>query len=242
MTARLNSENDLKNFREALRRSRDPQKPCVTICGGTGCRAWGGEEVRLAFIEEIRKQGLEGKADVMRTGCHGFCERGPVVVILPQEIFYQQVAGGDVPEIVSETLARGRVLERLLYTDPGHGQVVIYDHDVPFYKGQMRQVFSDNGRIDPTEIRDYIARGGYSALSKVLFSMTPEQVIEEVEKSGLRGRGGAGFPTGQEVALYPQFARRREVHRLQCRRRRSRGLHGSKRPGRESPLWSWKEC
>ena len=185
-------------LREAIGKERDPNKTCVTVCGGTGCRAWGGEEVRLAFIEEIRKQGLEGKVDVMRTGCHGFCERGPVVVILPKEIFYQQVGLGDVPEIVSKTLRNGRLVERLLYTDPATGKVVTYDHDVPFYKGQMRQVFSDNGRIDPTEIRDYIGRGGYSALSKVLFSMTPEQVIDEVEKSGLRGRGGAGFPTGRK--------------------------------------------
>lgn len=195
---KLNSERDLRELREAILRERDPQKTCVTICGGTGCRAWGGEEVRLAFIEEIRKQGFEGKADVMRTGCHGFCERGPVVVILPKEIFYQQVTLADVPEIVLETLIKGRLVDRLLYTDPATGKVVIYDSDVPFYKGQMRQVLNDNGRIDPTEIRDYIARGGYSALSKVLFSMTPEQVIEEVEKSGLRGRGGAGFPTGRK--------------------------------------------
>ena len=154
--------------------------------------------MRLAFIEEIRKQGLEGKADVMRTGCHGFCERGPVVVILPEEIFYQSVAIGDVPEIVSETLYQKRLVQRLLYADPATGRVITYDHEVPFYKGQMRKVFSDNGRIDPTEIRDYIGRGGYSALSKALSSMTPEQVIEEVEKSGLRGRGGAGFPTGRK--------------------------------------------
>ena len=198
MTARLNSEKELLNLRETLRRSRDPKKPCVTICGGTGCLAWGGEEVRLAFIEEIRKQGMEDRADVLRTGCHGFCERGPVVVILPQEIFYQQVALEDVPEIVSETIARGRVIERLLYTDPATGRTVVYDHDVPFYKRQMRKVFSDNGRIDPREIRDYISRGGYEGLSKALFSLSPEQVIGEVEKSGLRGRGGAGFPTGQK--------------------------------------------
>ncbi len=195
---KLRSDKDLMALREAIGKERDPNKTCVTVCGGTGCRAWGGEEVRLAFIEEIRKQGLEGKVDVMRTGCHGFCERGPVVVILPKEIFYQQVGLGDVPEIVSKTLKNDRLVERLLYTDPATGRVVTYDHDVPFYKGQMRQVFSDNGRIDPTEIRDYIGRGGYSALSKALFSMTPEQVIDEVEKSGLRGRGGAGFPTGRK--------------------------------------------
>ena len=195
---KLRSDKDLMALQEAIGKERDPNKTCVTVCGGTGCRAWGGEEVRLAFIEEIGKQGLEGKVDVMRTGCHGFCERGPVVVILPKEIFYQQVGLGDVPEIVSKTLKDSRLVERLLYTDPATGKVVTYDHDVPFYKGQMRQVFSDNGRIDPTEIRDYIGRGGYSALSKALFSMTPEQVIEEVEKSGLRGRGGAGFPTGRK--------------------------------------------
>ena len=195
---KLTSDRDLVGLRDSILRMRDPSKACVTVCGGTGCRAWGGEEVRLAFIEEIRKQGLEDKVDVMRTGCHGFCERGPVVVILPKEIFYQQVVLGDVPEIVSETIKNGRLVERLLYTDPATGRVITYDHEVPFYKGQMRQVFSDNGRIDPTEIRDYIGRGGYSALSKVLFSMTPEQVIEEVEKSGLRGRGGAGFPTGRK--------------------------------------------
>jgi NADH-quinone oxidoreductase subunit F len=195
---KLNSEKDLNALREGIVKSKDPKKTCVTICGGTGCRAWGGEEVRLAFIEEIRKQGLEGKADVMRTGCHGFCERGPVVVILPEGIFYQSVTIGDVPQIVSETLLEKRLVQRLLYADPATGQVVTYDHDVPFYKGQMRKVFSDNGRIDPTEIRDYIGRGGYSALSKALSSMTPEQVIDEVEKSGLRGRGGAGFPTGRK--------------------------------------------
>ena len=195
---KLKSDKDLMALREAILKERDSNKTCVTVCGGTGCRAWGGEEVRLAFIEEIRKQGLEEKVDVMRTGCHGFCERGPLVVILPKEIFYQQVALADVPVIVSDTLKKGRLVERLLYTDPATGKVITYDHDVPFYKGQMRKVFSDNGRIDPTEVRDYIGRGGYSALSKVLFSMTSEQVIDEVEKSGLRGRGGAGFPTGKK--------------------------------------------
>ncbi len=201
MKGRLASHDELSALREEIQRSRDPNKLCVTICGGTGCRAWGGEEVRAAFLEEIRKQGLAGQADVMRTGCHGFCERGPVVVILPQEIFYQQVAIEDVPQIVSETLMGGRVIQRLLYVNPATGRTVTYDHDVPFYELQMRRVFSDNGRIDPTEISDYIARDGYAALSKVLSSMTPEQVIQEVENSGLRGRGGAGFPTGRKWRL-----------------------------------------
>ena len=139
---KLKSEKDLKALQEAIVKERDPNKTCVTVCGGTGCRAWGGEEVRLAFIEEVRKQGLEGKVDVMRTGCHGFCERGPVVVILPKEIFYQQVGLGDVPEIVDKTLKNDHLVERLLYTDPATGKVITYDHDVPFYRGQMRQVLS----------------------------------------------------------------------------------------------------
>src|SRR5512147_608886 len=111
-TLKLKSEQDLNAYREVIVKSRDPKKACITICGGTGCRAWGGEEVRLAFIEEIRRQGLEGKADVMRTGCHGFCERGPVVVILPEEIFYQQVSVADVPEVVSKTLLHRQLVER----------------------------------------------------------------------------------------------------------------------------------
>ena len=201
MKGKLESAKDLAALRETILGQRDPNKTCVTICGGTGCRAWGSEEVRQAFIQEIRKQGLAGEAEVMRTGCHGFCERGPVVVILPQEIFYQQVAIEDVPEIVSETLLGGRVIKQLLYVNPVTGRPVTYDHDVPFYQRQMRRVFSDNGRIDPTEIRDYIAREGYAALSKVLFSMPPEHVVDEVEKSGLRGRGGAGFPTGRKWRL-----------------------------------------
>jgi NADH-quinone oxidoreductase subunit F len=198
---KLNSERDLSAFRESLLKERDPNRRLVTICGGTGCRAWGGEEARTAFIEEIAKQGLKDEIGVMQTGCHGFCERGPVVVIRPEEVFYQQVSVSDIPEIVSETLKHGRVIERLLYADPATGKVVTYDHDVPFYKGQQRLVFSDNGRIDPTEIKDYIAFDGYSALGKALTSMTPDDVIDEVEKAGLRGRGGAGFLTGRKWRL-----------------------------------------
>ncbi|MGB6873850.1 MAG: NADH-ubiquinone oxidoreductase-F iron-sulfur binding region domain-containing protein, partial [Dehalococcoidia bacterium] len=130
------------------------------------------------------------------TGCHGFCEQGPVVVIFPQEICYVKVKLEDVPEIVSATLAQGRVIERLLYEDPVTGEKITKDPDIPFYKNQMRIVFGNNRYINPREIDDYIALGGYSALSKALFQMTPEQVLEEIKKSNLRGRGGGGFPTG----------------------------------------------
>jgi len=193
---KLKSDKDLVALREAIKKDKDPNKPCISICGGTGCRAGGGEKVRLAFIEELAKQDLAGKVDVLRTGCHGFCERGPVVIILPEEIFYERVATEDVPEVIAKTIMRKELVERLLYRDPVTGETITYNYDVPFYKGQTRIIFSDNTRIDPTDIGGYIARGGYSALSKALFQMTPEEVIAEVKKSGLRGRGGAGFPTG----------------------------------------------
>ena len=140
----------------------------------------------------------------MRTGCHGFCERGPVVVILPQEIFYQQVAVEDVPEIVSETLLGGRVIQRLLYVNPATGRAVTYDHDVPFYQLQMRRVFSDNGRIDPTEIRDYIARDGYAALSKVLFSMTPGAGDRGGGEVRAARPGGSRFPHRDRSGASPE--------------------------------------
>jgi NADH-quinone oxidoreductase subunit F len=187
---------DLEAYREKILRSRDPKRACVTVCGGTGCTAWGGEEVRQAFAEEIKRQGLASVVEIKKTGCHGFCERGPITVILPQEIFYQKLTVEDVPEVVQETLIHHNIIGRLLYADPVTQKKSVYEHEVPFYKKQKRIVFADNGRIDPTDIDDYIARGGYSALSTVLASVGPEGVIDLVERSGLRGRGGAGFPTG----------------------------------------------
>jgi NADH-quinone oxidoreductase subunit F len=139
---------------------------------------------------------VEAKVDVKATGCHGFCERGTLVVIKPQNIFYQRVKVEDVPEIVSETVVKSNIIDRLLYTDPNTGKKIIHEHEVPFYKRQKRLVFGNNGYIDPAIIDDYLAVGGYAALSKVLFRMSPKEVIKEVKKSGLRGRGGGGFPTG----------------------------------------------
>jgi len=193
---RLNSPDALESVRKLIVKNRDPDKPCLTICGGTGCHAFGTGKVVAAFEQERQRQGLEDKIDIRTTGCHGFCERGPLVVIKPENIFYQRVSVEDVSEIISETILKGNIIDRLLYADPNTGEKVTYEHEVPFYKEQKRLVFGNNGLIGPAAIDDYLAVGGYTALVKALFSMSPEQVIEEVKKSGLRGRGGGGFPTG----------------------------------------------
>ncbi|MCK4369055.1 MAG: 4Fe-4S binding protein [Dehalococcoidales bacterium] len=194
-TKRLSSPQELEALRKSIIEKRDHNKPCITICGGTGCLALAAQDVITGFRREIQEQGLETKVDIRITGCPGFCERGPLVVIKPENILYQQVKGEDVPEIVSATV-KGNIVDRLLYTDPNTGKKITYEHEVPFYRKQKRLLLGDNSNIDPTEIRDYLALGGYAALSKVLFEMSPEQIIEEVKKSGLRGRGGGGFPTG----------------------------------------------
>ena len=193
---RISSPDELERLRKSIIKRRDPNKPCVTICGGTGCLALRGERVITAFNQEIKRQRLETKVHVRVTGCPGFCERGPLVVIKPQNIFYQRVKVEDVREIVSETVLKGNIIDRLLYTDPHTDKKIIYEPEVPFYKKQKRLIIGNNELIDPTIIDDYLAVGGYTALSKVLFGMSPEEVIGEVKKSGLRGRGGGGFPTG----------------------------------------------
>jgi len=195
---RLNSVGALEALRKAIVAQRDPDKPCVTVCGGTGCHSFGSEGVSDAFKAEIKKNRLDAKVDVKVTGCHGFCEKGPLVVIKPADIFYQKVNLKDVPEIVAETVVKGRVIDRLLYTDPNTGKKITHESEVPFYQKQKRLVFGNNGLIDPTRIDDYIAVGGYAALGKALSGMTPEGVIDEVKKAGLRGRGGGGFPTGDK--------------------------------------------
>jgi NADH-quinone oxidoreductase subunit F len=197
---RLGSVVKLEALRNAIAAERDPNKPCVTVCGGTGCHSFGSQGVSDAFKAEIKKNKLANKVEVKVTGCHGFCEKGPLVVIKPKEIFYQKVTEKDVPEIVAETVVKGNIINRLLYTDPDTGKKVTYEPEVPFYSKQKRLVFGNNGLIDPTSIEDYIAVGGYAALGKVLSGMTPEGVIKEVKKSGLRGRGGGGFPTGDKWA------------------------------------------
>ena len=191
---RVNIPSELEARRKAIVASRDPNRTCVTICGGTGCRVYGSEKVIDALRAEISRNGIE--ADVRMTGCHGFCEQGPVVVIQPQGIFYKSVKVEDVPDVIHDTLEQGKVIERLLYTDPVTGEKIVYEHEVPFYAKQTRHLLNLNGLIDPTSIEDYIAIGGYGALAKALSKMSPEEVIVEVSRAGLRGRGGAGFPSG----------------------------------------------
>jgi len=195
---RLSSPSELETLRQSILQRKDPSQACITVCGGTGCRASGAEAVIDAFWDEIARREMRLDVELKETGCHGFCERGPLVVIRPKRIFYQRVKPEDAPEIIAETVLKGNIIERLLYVDPATNQKIVYEPDVPFYKRQTRTIFSANGEIDPTRIDDYIAIGGYSALSKVLFQMSPEEVIEEIKRSGLRGRGGGGFPAGRK--------------------------------------------
>ena len=192
---KLKSAADLAGVRQQLLSQRDPSKPCITICSGTACHAYASEKTATAFVSEIERNGLKGKVDIRRTGCHGFCERGPIVVIFPEEICYLGVKPEDVPEIVSKTLVGKELVNRLLYKD-GKGKRVVHEGEIPFYKHQSRIVFGNNRLIDPKSIEDYIAIGGYSALSKALFKMSPDEVLETVKRANLRGRGGGGFPAG----------------------------------------------
>jgi len=194
---RVNSPSELEKLRAEILSKRDPDKPCIAICSGTGCHAYGSERVNAAFEEELKKQGLEGKIDIRRTGCHGFCERGTLVVIYPDEICYTNVQPEDAIEVV-QSVKEKKVIDRLLYSDPVTGEKITREPDIPFYKHQQRIIFGPNRWIDPKNIEDYISLGGYSALSKALFQMTPDQVLQEVKRANLRGRGGAGFPAGMK--------------------------------------------
>jgi len=198
--SRLESQKALESLRKKLQKQRDPKRPVISLCAGSGCGAYGTDEVKDALDKEISQNGLKGKVEVKVTGCHGFCEKGPIMVIHPEGTFYSQVKAEDVPEIVNETFVKKELVERLLYKDPVSKQRIAKEADVPFYSHQYRLIFGNNGFIDPTDIDDYIAMDGYSALPKALFDLSPEEIIETVKKSGLRGRGGGGFPTGVKWA------------------------------------------
>ncbi|MGQ9687779.1 MAG: NADH-ubiquinone oxidoreductase-F iron-sulfur binding region domain-containing protein [Desulfobaccales bacterium] len=195
---KIESVDHLTEYRRKLRASRDPQQPTVLVCSGPGCLPLGSEDVAQAFTEAMAGQGLNGKVILKSSGCHGLCAKGVKVLIRPQEIAYQRVTPEDVPEIVEKTLKGGEVIERLVYQDPASGELRIYKKEVPFYQGQVPIVLRKLDLIDPESLDDYLFMGGYRTLRKVLFQMTPEEVIDQIEKSGLRGRGGGGFLTGRK--------------------------------------------
>ena len=191
---------------EALRRHRSQllQRPSaaktVHVCMTTGCRAGGAGSVHSVLERELEHRGLRGTVALRETGCRGFCSRGPVVVVEPEGVFYQQVEPGDVPEIVARTVVAGEVVERLSWAGTD-GEPCAHLADIPFFAGQQRVVLRNCGNIDPTNIDACIERDGYAALSKVLEAMNSDAVLDEVTRSGLRGRGGGGFPTGLKWRL-----------------------------------------
>ena len=168
----------------------------VLICTGTGCVSSGADNIKDRLTSKLVEAGLQDEVKVVETGCHGFCEKGPIVIVYPEGVFYCQVSVEDVDEIFAEHLLKGRIVERLLYTEQGTEAKIPAHRDIDFYKKQHRIVLANCGRIDPESINEYIAVGGYEACGRALTEMTPEEVIAEIKESGLRGRGGAGFPTG----------------------------------------------
>jgi NADH-quinone oxidoreductase subunit F len=193
---RLSSPQELGKYRDEILSKRNPDQCLITVCGGTGCHASGCHAVVDAFKKVLQEKASGNGIGLRVTGCHGFCERGPLVVIHPKKVLYQKVKPEDVPTIFQETVLNGKVLEDLLYDHPVTGEKIVSEEEVPFYQKQKRIIFGNNGSIDPTQIEDYLAVGGYQALAKALFSMKPEEIIREVKKANLRGRGGGGFPAG----------------------------------------------
>ncbi len=173
-----------------------PYRLHMLLCAGTGCVSNRSLEVKEALEKEIQQRGLESEIQVIATGCNGFCGVGPIVLVQPDGIFYQQVKVRDIPALVEEHLVKGRPYKKLMFTPSKEAEPIPKMNDIPFFGKQMLIALRNRGLIDPENIEEYIARDGYKALAKVLSSMTPEQVIEEVKVSGLRGRGGGGFPTG----------------------------------------------
>ncbi|MCD7952193.1 MAG: NADH-quinone oxidoreductase subunit NuoF [Synergistaceae bacterium] len=170
----------------------------VLVCTGTGCVSSGSKKVVAKLEEELKANSLDKEVKIVETGCQGFCEQGPLVIIYPEGTFYTHVQESDVPEIVSEHLIKGRIVGRLLFKEPLTAQSVPDYADIDFYKKQHRLVLKNCGHINPDSLEEYIGADGYEGLAKVLLTMTPEQVVEEMKKTGLRGRGGGGFPTGMK--------------------------------------------
>jgi NADH-quinone oxidoreductase subunit F len=200
---KIKNRHDLDKRRQLALDRRAAQQKSLAVCCGTGCRASGALDVVEALRREAKKAGLEPELNTRMTGCHGFCEQGPLVLQNPGNILYCRVTPADATALLEESILGGRLVERLFYTDPG-GHRTAAQEDIPFYRKQVRLILAQNGRLDPTDVDDYLAQDGYAALVQVLGGMTPDGVVTEITASGLRGRGGGGFPTG----LKWQYCRR----------------------------------
>ena len=197
---KIKSIEELNKLRERLSAERNPNSTTISICAGTGCRATGSMDLFEEFQRQLKAEGLH-EVSVRATGCHGFCEKGPLVVIFPRKIFYCNVKVKDIGNIIEKTIKNNEPVDSLLFKDPVTKTKCLLENEVPFYAKQQRIVFRNNGKIDPTDIDDYIAANGYAALTKTLAEMKPDEVIREVSTAGLRGRGGGGFPTGKKWGI-----------------------------------------
>ena len=196
MTAKIMTMETLEAIREKRGRENQKYRLNVMLCGGSGCNASGSQKLYAALQEELSKNKLLDEIKIVVTGCNGFCARGPVMTILPGHIFYQQLSLDDIPELVTRHFMKGIPVKRLMYRDPNTGNILETLHEIPFFDLQTSNVLRNKGLIDPEEIADYIWRDGYRSAFQSLGTMTPAQIIDEVKASGIRGRGGAGFPTG----------------------------------------------
>lgn len=195
---KLGRVKDIEDLAKKRKEKNQRYQYTIAICSETGCQASGCSAVISFLQKELKSRGLCNRVRVLATGCHGFCEQGPLMVISPGNIFYCHLKPEDTSEIICETLIKGKMVDRLLYKDPVSGKKIIREEEIPFYRRQDRVLLAQNRLIDPRKIEDYVAQGGYQTLGQILMSMEPEEVIDEIKKSQLRGRGGGGFPTGKK--------------------------------------------
>jgi len=196
MSDRIINPDDLRSIKEKVEKEKARFKLRVMLCGGTGCHASGSLKVKDALKEEVDRRGLSGSVEIIEPGCNGFCAVGPVMTVLPENIFYQKIDPADVSELVEKHFIGGEPVRRLMYTDPVTGETIPRLSDIPFFSHQRYRVLRNKGLIDPERIEEYIWRDGYQAAYKALYQLKPQDIITEVKGSKIRGRGGAGFPTG----------------------------------------------
>lgn len=198
--SKLSNPQMLYELSEQLRKQRDTKNAVIYLCAGTGCQTCGCKAVLATFRSEIAKEKKGGAVEIRTTGCHGFCEHGPLVIVEPQGILYQRVTAEDVRPIIEQTVNKGQVIDRLVYCDPVSGTPIPHKKDIPFFAKQSRFVLVKNGLVDPTSIEDYLALGGYQAVAKAFGSLGAEAVVAEIKKSGLKGKEGGRSLTGDRWA------------------------------------------